>query len=130
MFSDPRMESDTSTEENSVGENLGYFYEMPLSEVFQPYDFEPIPSSPENDDFQIVCLHREVLKTVLHMLNIMRGDENIQNKSLRHVGYRNYTLWVHNRLGRGIRKVMPSCAIWAIRNAHPENRNPSYARES
>ena len=45
MFSDPRMESDTSTEENSVGENLGYFYEMPLSEVFQPYDFEPIPSS-------------------------------------------------------------------------------------
>ena len=61
------------------------------------------------------------------MLNNMRGDEiNIQNKSLRYAGYRQYTWWVHNRLCKGIRKVIPSCAIWAIRDAHPEYGNPIY----
>ena len=61
------------------------------------------------------------------MLNNMRGDEiNIQNKSLRYAGYRLYTWWVHNGLCKGIRKVIPSCAIWAIRDAHPEYGNPIY----
>lgn len=81
----------------------------------------------ENDNFRAVCLQREVLKTVLHMLNNMRGDDiNIQNRSLRYAGYRQYTWWVHNRLGRGIRKVIPSCAIWAIRDTYPELADFSY----
>ena len=81
----------------------------------------------ENDDFQVVCLHKEVLKTVLRMLNNIRGDGiDIQNKSLRYAGYRQYTWWVHNRLGRGVRKVIPSCAIWAIRDTHPADGNSAY----
>ena len=75
----------------------------------------------ENENFRAVCLNREVLKTVLHMLNNVRGDEiNIQNKSLRYAGYRQFTWWVHNRLGKGVRKVIPSCTLWAIRDEYAE----------
>ena len=67
------------------------------------------------------------VKTVLHMLNNMRGDDiNIHNRSLRYAGYRQYTWWVHNRLGRGVRKAISSCAIWAIRDAYPELDNLTY----
>ena len=41
----------------------------------------------ENESFGAVCIQREVLKTVLHMLNNMRGvDINIHNRSLRYAG--------------------------------------------
>ena len=81
----------------------------------------------ENERFVAVCIQREVLKTVLHMLNNMREDEiNIYNSSLRYVGYRQYIWRVHNRLRRAIRKAIPSCAIWAIRDAYPEIGHLTY----
>ena len=69
----------------------------------------------------------EVLRTTPHALNNLRGDNIIiSNKSFRYDGYRQYTWWVHNRLGRGMRKVISSCAIWAIRNAYPESDDYRY----
>ena len=57
----------------------------------------------------------------LYMLNNIRGDTiNVRNASMRYAGYRQYTWWVHNHLGKGVRKVIPSCAIWAIRDVYPE----------
>ena len=57
----------------------------------------------DNENFSAVCLQREVLKTVLYMLNNMRGDKiNIKNESLRYAGYRQFTWWVHNHLGKGV----------------------------
>lgn len=74
-----------------------------------------------NENFKVVCLNREVLKTTLSALNNMRGDDiRISHRSMRYAGYRQYTWWVHNRLGKGVRKVIPSCAIWAIRDVYPE----------
>ena len=39
----------------------------------------------ETENFKHVCLTREVLKTILHALNNMRGDDiNVSNRSLRY----------------------------------------------
>ena len=40
--------------------------------------------------------------------------------NLRYAGYKQYTWWIHNRLGKGIRRaVAPSCALWRIRKQFP-----------
>ena len=72
-----------------------------------------------HSNFSAVCLQDQVLKTTLHMLNDIRGDTiNVRNTSMRYAGQ--YTWWVHNHLGKGVRKVIPSCAIWTIRDMYPE----------
>jgi len=74
-----------------------------------------------NNNFISVCLHREVLKATLGGLNNLRGDRmDVTNRSLRYAGYRLFTWWVHNRLGQGVRKAIPSCAVWAVRDSFPE----------
>lgn len=41
----------------------------------------------------------------------------------RFVAYKQYTWWIHNRLGKGVRKVIPSCALWSIRRQYPFEKN-------
>ena len=60
------------------------------------------------------------MKNVLSALNQLRGDKlEIVNKSMRYAGYKQFIWWIYNFLGKGNRKVIPSCAIWAIRNKRP-----------
>ena len=40
-------------------------------------------------------------------------------RSYRFAGYKQFSWWVHNQLGKGVRKVIPSCALWSIREKHP-----------
>ena len=81
----------------------------------------------ETESFSHICLLEEVLKTTLYGLNNLRGDTiHLCNRSLRYAAYRVFTWLVHNRLGQGVRKVIPSSAIWAIRNAFLESDNTPY----
>ena len=94
----------------------------------------------ESSEFTQVCLCRPVLRTALIGTNDLRGDgakrnpvdavrrkegkqeeDDIPNKSYRFAGYKQFTWWVHQRLGKGVRRVIPSCALWAIRNMYPSS---------
>ena len=47
-------------------------------------------------------------------------EENTSNRSFRYAAYRQFIRWVFKRLGKGDRRVIPSCALWKIREHFPE----------
>ncbi|KAJ8048041.1 hypothetical protein HOLleu_00200 [Holothuria leucospilota] len=72
------------------------------------------------EDFDTVCLNKAVLRAVLIMRNDVKGhDANVEreldSKSYRYSAYRMFRYWVHGRLGKGVKKVVPSCAVRKIR---------------
>ena len=64
-----------------------------------------------------------MLKNVLTGLHETRGDhveDNFCNRSLRYAAYKQFIWWVFKHLGKGNRRVIPSCALWKIREHFPE----------
>ena len=37
----------------------------------------------------------------------------------RFAGYKQFPWWIPNQLGKGVRKVIPSCALWSIHEKYP-----------
>ncbi|XP_064633632.1 P2X purinoceptor 7-like [Lineus longissimus] len=84
------------------------------------------------DDLDCILLHRAfekcVLdKDVLRMTLVVMKDvkkasltEPIRNRTYRLAAYRCFTWWTHDRLGRKVRKVIPSCVVVATRKRYPE----------
>ena len=68
----------------------------------------------------MVCLEKPVLHVSLSVLNYLRSDsmENLDNSSYRFAGYKQLTFWVHNYLGKGAHKVIPSCTVWKKQNEY------------
>ena len=73
--------------------------------------------------FNLVCLDREVLRTALVAMSDVRFDryaEPIQPRTFRLAAYRQFTWWIHSRLGRSVRRIIPACAVAEIRRSFPE----------
>ena len=77
-----------------------------------------------HEDFIAICGNSAVLRMTLTAINDLQCNTlPDNNKSLRYAGYRCYTWWIHSRLGRGVRKAVPSCAVWTIRDKYPDPTN-------
>lgn len=91
-----------------------------------------MPTSTEN----VCCKHRNCISNTelfestvldLNVLNVAilnRSDIFVESpdyspSSYRKAAYRQFVLWQEGRLGRGNRKVVPSCVVWAVRNHYP-----------
>ena len=58
-------------------------------------------------------------KNVLIGLHKTRGD-NFLNQSLRYAAYKQFIWWVFKKLGKGNRRVIPSCTLWKIKELYAE----------
>ena len=71
----------------------------------------------------MLCLEKVILDNVLTSLHETRGDfveSKPSNKSFRFAAYKQFIWFVYKRLGRGNRRVIPSCVVWKIRETFPE----------
>ena len=50
-----------------------------------------------------------------HVLYAMPQEKEAgENRAMRHAAYRQFVLWQFGKLGKGDRRVIPSCCIWKI----------------
>ena len=76
--------------------------------------------------FYGVCLEdTDVLWTALVSVHdrecaYLPRHDNVPNKSYRYAPYRQFTWWIHVKLGRHIRRLIPSCVVNKIRERFPE----------
>ncbi|CAH3031609.1 unnamed protein product, partial [Pocillopora meandrina] len=76
----------------------------------------------EHGSFGPVCLLADVLRTALVGMHQVRNDrlEDYPSNDMRLAGYRQFTWWTYNRLGKGNRRVIPSCVVASIRRNYPD----------
>ena len=75
------------------------------------------------EEFKTLCLNKVVLKNVLTGLHETKGDpveDKLLNQSLRYAAYKQFIWWEFRKLGKGNRRVIPSWALWKIRELYPE----------
>ena len=79
-----------------------------------------------NAEFQQICLNEVFLRvTPVGYNDVKNHNKNgkFNNKNYRFAAYKIFTWWIHNRLGKGIRRSLPSCAVWRIRDQFPDENN-------
>ena len=70
--------------------------------------------------FQNVCTDRDVLVMAIRgRCDIRAEDPDYSTNSFRKAAYRQYILWRYKKLGRGNRRVCPSCVVLTIKQIYP-----------
>ena len=70
--------------------------------------------------FQKLCLDPDVLQLTIRIRGDIQNDqEDNSTRSFRKAGYRQYVLDRHGYLGKGKRKVCPSCVVKTIHKHYP-----------
>lgn len=62
--------------------------------------------------------------TVLSIVTVNTSEICVEDPeytplSYRKAAYGQWVLWQHGYLGRGTRRVIPSCVVWAVRDRYP-----------
>ena len=82
------------------------------------------PCITTTDSFETIVTNRDVLSVaIVHRLDVYSDDPEYGPSDYRKAAYRQWTLWRCGYLGRGNRKVIPSCMLWAVRTKYPAPDN-------
>ncbi|XP_057308092.1 uncharacterized protein LOC130645979 [Hydractinia symbiolongicarpus] len=89
------------------------------------YNLQEINCIVNHEDFDPIVLRKGNLWTALVGMydresTYLPPRNDVPNKTYCYAAYRQFTWWVHNRLGKSVLRVIPSCAVKKIRDAYPE----------
>ena len=70
--------------------------------------------------FRNICIDREVLRLAISGRCDKRAEEpDFSMNSFRKAAYRQYILWRYGKLGKGNRRVCPSCVVMVVHSVYP-----------
>ena len=68
----------------------------------------------------MIVTNRDVLSVaIVHRSDVYSDDPAYGPSDYRKAAYRQWTLWRCGYLGKQNQKVIPSCAMWAVRTKYP-----------
>ena len=77
----------------------------------------------ETRGFSFVCLEKDVLETSLGAWERLVGDRRNVCNRYRFIAYKQYIWWIYGRLGKDVRKRIPTCVLYKIRTIYPDPNN-------